>query len=136
MGQLPPVFLMWSMTQLYHVEQYTVDCRSGNGFSCINVQASVFQIKYSDQIRATIFKEITPPPPLMWGLLHTVSRYSFYHEIYGSDRSSVKYNSFVYMMLTKTLLCVLYSVPRPSMDVNFPHDRKDLIFLHEKHYYD
>lgn len=48
MDQLPPVFLMWSMTQLYHVELYTVACRSGNAFSCINGQASVFQIKYSD----------------------------------------------------------------------------------------
>jgi len=57
------------------------------------------------------------------------------HEISGSDRSSVKYNPFVYMMLTMTLLCVLFSVSRPSMVVTLPHDRKELILLHEKHYY-
>jgi len=64
MGKLPPVFLLWSMTQLYHVELYTVACRSRNAFSCINGQALVFQIKCSDQIRAIIFKERNPR---IWG---------------------------------------------------------------------
>jgi hypothetical protein len=49
--------------------------------------------------------------------------------MYVSVGSSVKYNPFEYMMLTLALLCVLFSVPNPCMDVALPHGRKELIFF-------
>jgi hypothetical protein len=41
MDRLLPVFLMWSVSQLYHVDLYTVAARSGIAFSYISGQAYI-----------------------------------------------------------------------------------------------